>query len=54
MTPSTARRRSRFIDPAIDEYAATHSTGPDVRQLELQRVTQEKTGPAAGMQIGDD
>jgi caffeoyl-CoA O-methyltransferase len=54
MTPSTARRRSRFIDPAIDEYAATHSTGPDVRQLELQRVTQKKTGPAAGMQIGDD
>jgi caffeoyl-CoA O-methyltransferase len=54
MSPSTARRRSRFIDPAIDEYAATHSTGPDVRQLELQRVTQEKTGPAAGMQIGDD
>lgn len=54
MTPSTARRRSRFIDPEIDEYAATHSTGPDVRQLELQRVTQEKTGAAAAMQIGDD
>jgi len=54
MSPSTARRRSRFIDPAIDEYAAAHSTGPDARQLELQRVTQEKTGPAAGMQIGDD
>ncbi|HWE54033.1 MAG TPA: class I SAM-dependent methyltransferase [Acidimicrobiales bacterium] len=54
MTSPTARRRSQFIEPAIDDYAAAHSTGPDERQLELQRVTQEKTGNAAGMQIGDD
>jgi caffeoyl-CoA O-methyltransferase len=54
MTAPTARRRSQFIDPAIDDYAAEHSTAPDARQLELQRVTREKTGSAAGMQIGDD
>jgi caffeoyl-CoA O-methyltransferase len=54
MSSPTARRRSRFIDPAIDDYTAAHSTGPDANQLELQRVTQEKTGPSAGMQIGDD
>jgi len=54
MTPPAARRRSQFIDAAIDEYAAAHSTPPDAHQLELQRITQEKTGRAAGMQIGDD
>jgi caffeoyl-CoA O-methyltransferase len=54
MTPPAARRRNQFIDPAIDEYAAAHSTPPDAHQLELQRVTLEKTGAAAGMQIGDD
>jgi O-methyltransferase len=54
MTPPAARRRSQFIDAVIDDYAAVHSTPPDVHQLELQRTTQEKTGGAAGMQIGDD
>ena len=54
MSRPAARRRSQFIDPVIDEYAAAHSTPPDAHQLELQRVTQEKTGRAAGMQIGDD
>ncbi len=54
MTPPAARRRSQFIDVAIDEYAAAHSTPPDAHQLELQRITREKTGQAAGMQIGDD
>jgi len=49
-----ARRRSEFIDAVIDEYAAAHSTPPDAHQLELQRITREKTGRAAGMQIGDD
>ena len=38
----------------VDEYAAAHSTPPDADQLELQRITREKTGRAAGMQIGDD
>jgi hypothetical protein len=32
--------------------AAAHSTPPEAGQLELQRITQEKTGRAAGMQIG--
>lgn len=54
MTAPAARRRSQFIDAVVDDYAASHSTFPDARQLELQRITQEKTGGAAGMQIGDD
>ena len=54
MTAPAARRRSQFIDAVIDDYAAAHSTAPDADQLELQRVTQDKTGRAAGMQIGDD
>ena len=54
MTPPTARRRSQFIDAVIDDYSAAHSTPPEADQLELQRITQEKTGRAAGMQIGDD
>ena len=54
MTPPAARRRSQFIDAVIDDYAAAHSTPPYAEQLELQRITQDKTGRAAGMQIGDD
>ena len=54
MTAPAARRRSQFIDAVIDEYAAAHSTPPDAAQLELQRITREQTGRAAGMQIGDD
>jgi caffeoyl-CoA O-methyltransferase len=54
MSPPAAGRRSQFIDAVIDDYAAAHSTPPDADQLELQRVTREKTGRAAGMQIGDD
>ena len=47
-------RRSRFVDSAIAEYTFAHSTGPDAHQSALQAVTQEKTGWAALMQIGDD
>jgi len=54
MTAPAARRRSQFIDAVVDEYAAAHSTPPDDIQLELQHITREKTGRAAGMQIGDD
>ena len=50
----TSRSRSRFIDPPIAEYALDHSSGPDAVQLELQHTTAERTGRAAGMQIGDD
>jgi len=50
----TARGRSRFIDPPIADYALDHSSGPDTVQLELQHVTAEETGQAAGRQIGAD
>jgi caffeoyl-CoA O-methyltransferase len=48
------RSRSRFINEAVVDYAAAHSNGPDQVQLALQEVTRERTGRAAGMQIGDD
>ena len=48
------RTRSRFIDDAITQYASAHSSGPDEVQVALQDVTRERTGRAAGMQIGDD
>ena len=54
MSPPAPRRRSQFINTAVDDYAAAHSTPPDAHQREMQRITQEKTGGAAGMQIGDD
>jgi caffeoyl-CoA O-methyltransferase len=54
MAAVTPRNRSKFIDPPIAEYALDHSSGPDAVQLELQRVTAERTGQAAGMQVGDD
>ena len=50
----SARSRSKFIDPPIADYALAHTSGPDAVQLELQQVTAERTGRAAGMQIGDD
>jgi caffeoyl-CoA O-methyltransferase len=50
----TARSRSKFIDPPIADYALDHTSGPDDVQLDLQRITAERTGRAAGMQIGDD
>jgi caffeoyl-CoA O-methyltransferase len=50
----TARSRSKFIDAAIADYAIAHSSGPDEVQLELQRITAERTGIKAGMQVGDD
>jgi caffeoyl-CoA O-methyltransferase len=49
-----ARDRSRFVDPEIAGYAAGHSSPPDEVQQALQAATQERTGPAARMQIGDD
>jgi caffeoyl-CoA O-methyltransferase len=54
MPETASRRRARFIDAAIEEYSAARSTGPDVHQSELQDITRERTGRAAGMQIGDD
>jgi caffeoyl-CoA O-methyltransferase len=49
-----ARTRTRFVDADIAEYALAHSTGPDDFQRALQAATAERTGSAAGMQIGDD
>lgn len=49
-----SRSRSRFIDNAVVAYASAHSDGPDEVQVALQEVTRERTGRAAGMQIGDD
>jgi caffeoyl-CoA O-methyltransferase len=49
-----ARTRLRFIDEGISRYASAHSTPPDAVQLELQKVTQERTGRHSQMQIGDD
>jgi caffeoyl-CoA O-methyltransferase len=48
------RTRSRFIADEVAEYAGVHSSGPDELQLALQDATRERTGRAAGMQIGDD
>ncbi len=50
----TDHSRSRFIDPPIAEYAAAHSSGADTVQRDLRQATRDKTGGAAGMQIGDD
>jgi caffeoyl-CoA O-methyltransferase len=48
------RSRSWFIDDPVVDYASAHSSGPDEVQVALQEVTRERTGRAAGMQIGDD
>jgi len=48
------RSRSRFVDEAVVAYATDHMSQPDELQLELQKTTQERTGGAAGMQIGAD
>lgn len=48
------RSRSQFIDGAIVDYASAHSNAPDEIQVELQEATRQRTGRAAGMQIGDD
>jgi caffeoyl-CoA O-methyltransferase len=51
---TAARSRTSVVDQAIAAYAIAHSSDPDAVQLELQTVTQERTGALAGMQIGDD
>ena len=49
-----ATSRSRFVDEAVVAYTCDHTSPPDQLQRELQQVTRERTGAAAGMQIGDD
>ncbi|MGE3620950.1 MAG: O-methyltransferase [Acidimicrobiia bacterium] len=46
--------RSRFVDPAIAEYAARHTTPPDPVQVDLRARTLDRYPDAAGMQVGDD
>ena len=48
------RTRSQFVVDSVAEYASAHSTEPDDVQAALREVTSERTGQAAGMQIGDD
>ena len=49
-----ATSRSRFVDEAVVAYSCDHTSPPDQVQRDLQEVTRERTGAAAGMQIGDD
>ena len=51
---STARGRSSFLDGDVAAYALAHTSEPDDVQRSLQAVTGERTGNAAGMQIGHD
>ena len=51
---TTARSRSSFIDGDVAAYALAHTSPPDEVQRSLQAVTAERTGGAAGMQIGHD
>jgi caffeoyl-CoA O-methyltransferase len=49
-----ADSRNRFVDGAIDSYAAARATPPDAVQSALQHATLERAGRSAGMQIGHD
>ena len=51
---SPVHSRSQFVDELAREYTGDHTDAPDETQEELQAVTRERTGRAAGMQIGDD
>jgi caffeoyl-CoA O-methyltransferase len=50
----TTRGRSSYIDGDVAAYALAHTSPPDEIQRSLQAVTAERTGGAAGMQIGHD
>ena len=49
-----ADTRSHIIDPDVAAYVGAHSSPPDEVQRRLMEVTAERTGRAAGMQIGND
>jgi caffeoyl-CoA O-methyltransferase len=51
---TTGRGRSSFLDAEVAAYALAHTSPPDDVQRSLQAVTAERTGGAAGMQIGHD
>lgn len=46
--------RNQIVDPALAAYVTDHSTAPDEIQRRLAATTRERTGAAAGMQIGSD
>ncbi|MFV0307755.1 MAG: O-methyltransferase [Desertimonas sp.] len=46
--------RAHIVDPRLAGYVADHSTPPDEHQRRLIEVTRDRTGDAAGMQIGAD
>jgi caffeoyl-CoA O-methyltransferase len=46
--------RSSYIDGEVAAYALAHTSPPDEVQRSLQAATAERTGGAAGMQIGHD
>jgi len=49
-----AATRSYVVEPALAAYIAEHSTAPDHVQQRLMNATEERTGGAARMQIGND
>jgi len=51
---ATPRARSSFVDADVAAYVLAHTSPPDDVQRSLQAVTAERTGGAAGMQIGHD
>ncbi|MGH8999017.1 MAG: O-methyltransferase [Acidimicrobiia bacterium] len=50
----TARGRASFVDGDVAAYAEDHTSHPDEEQRALAAATAERTGGAAGMQIGHD
>jgi caffeoyl-CoA O-methyltransferase len=49
-----ASRHALVVEPELADYIAAHSTPPDEVQRHLISVTDERTGTAARMQIGND
>ncbi len=54
MVPRMSTERRHIVEPSIAQYVDSHSTPPDDVQRRLTAVTVERTGDAAGMQIGAD
>lgn len=49
-----SRSRSRFVLEGIADYALSRTSRPEGLVAELQETTEQRTGPASVMQIGDD
>ena len=48
------RSRNVFVQPVIAEYCDSMLADPDIIQLEIEKVTAERTGVLSRMQIGFD